>query len=434
MLQSQFIKSAWEQPAAVAATMSSSASPAAVIPAIAIPMSSSSTAASQPPPPYTNGSGLPANGKNSNDTREVLEDELEMYTRDVYRQSQAVQEQTRSWSRAEKRDVPSNLLDTAAALLAQTSSSPSKKRFFESSTATTTLAPWGDQPPTVIEVKRRVRGVQQGLDYVREEMNAQETAKTEAVAADAEGGYYTILGVPTTADAETLKKAFRRGMIKWHPDKVNAEERDLAQEKANMLQSAYNCLSNPWERFLYDWLGLKRYLYHVKVIQSFKNYMLTGFPIIKHPRKGYPRERVMWISPDWQFIQTARERVLEPEFDDLEMIKGMRITDVHDVVRGITTGVFERTGVPKKQSRYFSLIGSERTMDVECETKERCDFLFSRISMLVFDTQQNRKWAERFFEVEALTKARAAKAGGGGPPPNSPPQPTPPPAPFPTEA
>ena len=184
-------------------------------------------------------------------------------------------------------------------------------------------------------------------------MKAQTEAKAEAVAADAEGGYYTILGVPTNADNDQLKKAFRKGMIKWHPDKVATQERDLAQEKANMLQSAYNCLSNPWERFLYDWLGLKRYLYHVKVIQSFKNYMLTGFPIIKHPRKGYPRTRCMWISPDWQYIQTAPERILEPDEWNVQTIKGMRIVDIHDVVRGITTEIFEKSGVPKKQSRYF---------------------------------------------------------------------------------
>ena len=49
----------------------------------------------------------------------------------------------------------------------------------------------------------------------------------------------------------------------------------------------------------------------------------------------------------------------------------MLIADIHDVVRGITTEVFERSGVPKKQSRYFSIISNDRTLDIECDGKER---------------------------------------------------------------
>jgi len=370
---------------------------------------------------------------------DFLENELEMYTRDLYRQSQAMGEHVQaSWAGTDRDQVTkeaTSMADAARALLKGTT----RKRGLEGNEYT--LATWGDQPPTILEVKKTARRMRNDLKYVEEELKAQGEAKAEAVAADAEGGYYTILGVPTNADAAALKKAFRAGMIKWHPDKMPMEERQAAQDKANLLQSAYNCLSSPWERYLYDWLGLKRYLYHVKVIQSFKNYMLTGFPVTKHPRKGYPRLRTMWISPDWAFLQTAPERILEPDVTNQYMIKGVRITDVHDVVRGITTEVFERTGAPKKQNRYFSIIASDRTLDIECETKERCDFLFSRISMLVFDTQQNRKWAERFFEVDALQKARAAASAaksGKAPPPHAPqpPQgerPTPPPGPTPPD-
>lgn len=74
-------------------------------------------------------------------------------------------------------------------------------------------------------------------------------------------------------------------MIRWHPDKVSDAERAIASEKSNRLQNAYNCLSNPWERYLYDWFGMNRFLIHKKVVECFKNYLLSGIEIIKHPKE-----------------------------------------------------------------------------------------------------------------------------------------------------
>jgi curved DNA-binding protein CbpA len=213
-----------------------------------------------------------------------------------------------------------------------------------------------------------------------------------------------------------MKKAYRKGMIKCHPDKVPPEERSKAMEKSNMLQNAFNCLSDPWERYLYDHFGLKRYLQNSKVIQCFKNYLLSGIELTKHPRKGYPRKRFFWITPDFEWFMTGRERILEPTAAEREEMKGVRISDIHEITRGITTEVFEKTGKPRKQSRYFSIITTERTLDLECESKERCDFLVSRISLLVLDTQKNKKWLQRHFELKALKEAAEAtqKAQSGG--------------------
>jgi curved DNA-binding protein CbpA len=355
-----------------------------------------------------------------------LADELELYTRDLERQGRAVKQHagvldSRSAFEAETLNMEtSDLTKTAQALL---NSEKNKRGVKRALAEDCVLSTWGNEPPKVLDVKRAMQEVKSGIKYARQELKAQSAANAEAEKVDSEGGYYTILGVSTNADLDTLKKAYRKAMIKWHPDKVAAEERDKAMEKSNMFQNAFNCLSDPWERYLYDYFGLKRYLQNAKVIQCFKNYLLSGVELTKHPRKGYPRKRFLWISPDFEWIMTGRERILEPTAYEREEMKGVRIKDIHEITRGITTEVFERTGKPKRQSRYFSIVTNERTLDLEAESKERADFYVSRISLLVLDTQKNKKWLLRHFELKALKEAAemAQKAQSGQMPRPQPP-------------
>ncbi len=64
--------------------------------------------------------------------------------------------------------------------------------------------------------------------------------------------YYDILGVNRTASQEQIKKAYRRLAKKYHPD-VN-KQKD-ASEKFRELQEAYDVLSDPEKRKLYDQYG-----------------------------------------------------------------------------------------------------------------------------------------------------------------------------------
>ncbi|KAI0022177.1 chaperone protein dnaJ 2 [Xylariomycetidae sp. FL0641] len=65
--------------------------------------------------------------------------------------------------------------------------------------------------------------------------------------------FYDILGVSPTATDQELKKAYKTGALKYHPDK-NAHNPD-AEEKFKEISHAYEILSDSQKRSLYDQYG-----------------------------------------------------------------------------------------------------------------------------------------------------------------------------------
>jgi curved DNA-binding protein CbpA len=67
--------------------------------------------------------------------------------------------------------------------------------------------------------------------------------------------YYELLGIDVSADLETIKKAFRREIARYHPDKVahlGREFQEMASHRAMELTTAYTTLTNPGTRAEYD--------------------------------------------------------------------------------------------------------------------------------------------------------------------------------------
>uniref|UniRef100_A0A5B7BNG0 J domain-containing protein n=1 Tax=Davidia involucrata TaxID=16924 RepID=A0A5B7BNG0_DAVIN len=66
--------------------------------------------------------------------------------------------------------------------------------------------------------------------------------------------YYNILKVNRNATDDDLKKSYRRLAMKWHPDK-NPNNKKEAEAKFKQISEAYEVLSDPQRRQIYDQYG-----------------------------------------------------------------------------------------------------------------------------------------------------------------------------------
>lgn len=67
--------------------------------------------------------------------------------------------------------------------------------------------------------------------------------------------YYDILSVSKGASDSQLKRAYRKLALKYHPDKVKGQDREVASKKFADINHAYEVLSDAEKRRIYDRYG-----------------------------------------------------------------------------------------------------------------------------------------------------------------------------------
>jgi curved DNA-binding protein CbpA len=78
---------------------------------------------------------------------------------------------------------------------------------------------------------------------------------------DDDNDYYAILGIPYNADYKMIRKAYLKLSLKYHPDK-NVDDVEHAQQQFIRIGRAYQTLSDPQQRRIYDQTYYTNKKYH----------------------------------------------------------------------------------------------------------------------------------------------------------------------------
>lgn len=83
---------------------------------------------------------------------------------------------------------------------------------------------------------------------VQEKVKKAETALKQSKSKN----YYKILGVSRNASSKEIKKGYRDGALKWHPDKNTGDSKEEAEKMFQDISEAYEVLSDDEKRGKYD--------------------------------------------------------------------------------------------------------------------------------------------------------------------------------------
>lgn len=78
------------------------------------------------------------------------------------------------------------------------------------------------------------------------------TRSCAIVAATSGFDYYEVLGISETASHEEIRTAYKDQAMRWHPDRVSAENKEVATERFKVISAAYDVLYDKTRRDEYD--------------------------------------------------------------------------------------------------------------------------------------------------------------------------------------
>ena len=156
--------------------------------------------------------------------------------------------------------------------------------------------------------------------------------------------YYKILGIAEDASEDQIKKAFRKGARKFHPD-VNPDNPE-AEENFKILNEAYQVLSDPEKRKKYDQFG-----------SQWKEYSQTG---------GQPDDFnwSQWASgPAANQTPGQQTRTVSPEeFEQIFGQGGGGFSDFFETLFGASAARGSRTGSGFQQRETYQPFGGNRAV------------------------------------------------------------------------
>jgi len=132
--------------------------------------------------------------------------------------------------------------------------------------------------------------------------------------------YYQILGVPRNATQEEIKRAYRRLVLKYHPDRNKSKE---AEEKFKEINEAYAVLSDPKKRQQYDAMGASFHQQYTTedifrdfdIGDIFKDFGFSTEDFFSYIFGGKPRraKRVYFRTGPFDYEQPRRTPVKGPD-------------------------------------------------------------------------------------------------------------------------
>ncbi len=155
--------------------------------------------------------------------------------------------------------------------------------------------------------------------------------------------YYAVLGVDANASADSIKAAFKKLALQYHPDVNKGAD---AQERMRILLLAYQTLSDPAERKTYD----VRRSEHVLGTSGARGYVDSA---LRSSRKGAARTEV---SPS-----ARRDRQRSYAFPDLDETRPVHI-DVGDMSYDLSA---EEARVLREEGMLRGLAVEARALDDE---------------------------------------------------------------------
>lgn len=102
--------------------------------------------------------------------------------------------------------------------------------------------------------------------------------------------YYKTLGISKGATDEDIKKAYRKQALKWHPDKNKSA---AAEEKFKEIAEAYEVLSDPKKREIYDQYGEEGNVY----------FLITRYCVFRVKTPLWTRCEAGWLHVKHNWLQ-----------------------------------------------------------------------------------------------------------------------------------